>query len=124
MDKKMVVSNSDEQWSGKTWTEEASHLMKVNFEPVSRESRIMRDLRSDVCWIRKNHSLFRGEVTEPTVLQMEAEDQQEALREVMEGQHDNRNDPFMFIFSNREDMETFLSNCIDGMGIKIHAMFT
>ncbi|XP_072568722.1 structural maintenance of chromosomes protein 5-like [Paramormyrops kingsleyae] len=88
------------------------------------ESRIMRDLCSAVCWIRKNHSLFRGEVTEPAVLQMEAGDQREALREVLEGQSDNRNDPFMFIFNNKEDMETLLSNCVVRMGLKIHAMFT
>ncbi|XP_072563930.1 uncharacterized protein [Paramormyrops kingsleyae] len=115
----LTLMNSGLEKHGLRKTEEASHL-----EPLSRESRIMRDLCSAVCWIHKNHSLFRGEVTEPAVLQMEAEDQREALREVLEGQSDNRNDPFMFIFNNKEDMETLLSNCVDRMGLKIHAMFT
>ncbi|XP_072566489.1 structural maintenance of chromosomes protein 5-like isoform X1 [Paramormyrops kingsleyae] len=120
----LTLMNSGLEKHGLRKTEEASHLLKANLEPLSRESHIMRDLCSAVCWIHKNHSLFRGEVTEPAVFQMEAEDQREALREVLEGQSDNRNDPFMFIFNNKEDMETLLSNCVDRMGLKIHAMFT
>lgn len=83
----------------------------------------MRDLQSVLCWIHKNHKFFHGKVTEPVVLPMTAEDQQEARREVLEGECMERKDPFTFIFHNQEDRETFFSNYLDKMGLKVNAMF-
>lgn len=43
----------------------------------------MKDLYGALCWIRQNHKLFHGKVTEPAVLKMQAEDQHEALQDVL-----------------------------------------
>lgn len=83
----------------------------------------MRDLRSALCWIHSNSKSFRGKVTEPAVLQMSAEVQQEVLKEALESPSLEAMDPFAFIFQTQQDMEYFLSNCHDEMGLKVNCMF-
>ncbi|XP_076878360.1 uncharacterized protein LOC143527196 [Brachyhypopomus gauderio] len=133
------------------WAEEAPLLLKGNLEPLfrvprstvgplqsdglaesdstaknnSNQPRIMRDLKRALCWIHSHTELFAGKVTEPAVMKMSAEDQQnalEALSELENGCEESR-DPFTFTFELQEDMETFLCNCADLMGLKVNSMF-
>ncbi|XP_076863412.1 uncharacterized protein LOC143515211 [Brachyhypopomus gauderio] len=133
------------------WTEKTGKDIKGNLEPLfrvprstvgplqsdglaesdstaknnSNQPRIMRDLKRALCWIHSHTELFAGKVTEPAVMKMSAEDQQnalEALSELENGCEESR-DPFTFTFELQEDMETFLCNCADLMGLKVNAMF-
>ncbi|KAK7175568.1 hypothetical protein R3I93_002479 [Phoxinus phoxinus] len=126
------------------WTKEASQLLQGTLEPVFRVSKstttklslnkrvvveedtdkvqqpiIVRDLLTALYWVRSHRDLFRKEVTEPAFLQMNGDQQQNALRKVLEGAKDD----FLFIFQCLDDMETLLSYCADEQGLKVNAMF-
>ncbi|XP_073718805.1 uncharacterized protein [Misgurnus anguillicaudatus] len=130
------------------WTKESSQLLQGTLEPVFRVSKstttkllpsrrvvveqdinkvqqptILRDLYTAWNWIHSHRDLFRGEVTEPAFLQMTIDDQQNAFKRVMCDEFPEANDDFMFIFQCQEDMEKFLSYCIDEKGLKVNAMF-
>ncbi len=64
-----------------------------------------------------------GDVTEPAFLQMNSEDQQNALRKALGSEFSEAKDYFLFIFQSQDDMETFLSYCVDEQGLKVNAMF-
>ena len=84
----------------------------------------LKDLYRAVQWLLSSMELFAGEVTEPSVLQLNEEDQMEALRVLREEDPaDDARDPFMFTFQGREDMEVFLKANIDQQGLKVNAMF-
>ncbi|XP_012696289.2 structural maintenance of chromosomes protein 5-like isoform X1 [Clupea harengus] len=87
------------------------------------EPGIMRDLRAALRWMRSNNQRFRGQVTEPSVLQMVEEDQQEALKTALESDYPEAKDPFLFIFQFREDMDAFVDACADDQGLQISCMF-
>ncbi|XP_058647405.1 uncharacterized protein LOC131549338 [Onychostoma macrolepis] len=130
------------------WAEEASQLLQGTLEPVFRVSNstttkqtpsrrvvveedtdkvqqptIVRDLHTAWYWVHNHRDLFRGEVTEPAFLQMNNEDQQNALRKALESEFPEAKDDFLFIFQYQDDMETFLSYCVDKQGLKVNAMF-
>ncbi|XP_051569132.1 structural maintenance of chromosomes protein 5-like [Myxocyprinus asiaticus] len=130
------------------WTEEASQLLQGNLEPVFRVSKstttklspsrrvvvvedtekvqqptIVRDLHTAWYWVHNHRDLFHGDVREPAFLQMNSDEQQNALRKVLGGEFSNAKDDFLFIFQCQEDMETFLSYCVDEQGLKVNAMF-
>ncbi|XP_057204871.1 uncharacterized protein LOC130563408 [Triplophysa rosa] len=130
------------------WTEEASQLLQGIVEPVFRVSKftttklspsrrvvddkdidkvqqptIVRDLNTTWYWVQNHRHLFRGEVTEPAFLQMNRGDQQNAIKNLLGGQFSEAKDAFLFIFHYQEDMETFLSYCVDDQGLKVNAMF-
>lgn len=52
---------------------------------------------------------------------MDEEDQQEALKMVMEGEDLEAKDPFVFEFQNMEDMGVFLTECWDQRDLKVHS---
>ncbi|XP_057205491.1 structural maintenance of chromosomes protein 5-like [Triplophysa rosa] len=130
------------------WTEEASQLLQGIVEPVFRVSKftttklspsrrvvddkdidkvqqptIVRYLNTAWYWVQNHRHLFRGEVTEPAFLQMNRGDQQNAIKNLLGGQFSEAKDAFLFIFHYQEDMETFLSYCVDDQGLKVNAMF-
>lgn len=84
---------------------------------------ILRVLYTAWDWVRSHRDLFRGEVTEPAVLQMSGDDQQNALKRLICEDFPEAKDDFMFSFQFQEDMETFLTYCIDKKGLKVNAMF-
>lgn len=83
----------------------------------------MRDLHTAWYWVQNHKDLFCGEVTEPAFLQMNSEDQQNALRKALGSEFAEAKDDFLFIFQSQDDMETFLSYCVDKQGMKVNAMF-
>uniref|UniRef100_A0A671PKN5 Uncharacterized LOC107693326 n=2 Tax=Sinocyclocheilus anshuiensis TaxID=1608454 RepID=A0A671PKN5_9TELE len=130
------------------WTEEASQLLQGTLEPVFRVSKstttkqspsrrvgveedtdkvqqpsIVRDLHTAWYWVNNHRDLFHGEVTEPAFLQMNSESQQNALRKALGSEFPEAKDDFLFIFPSQDDMETFLSYCVDKQGLKVNAMF-
>ncbi|XP_058613392.1 sentrin-specific protease 1-like [Onychostoma macrolepis] len=93
------------------WAEEASQLLQGTLEPVFRVSNstttkqtpsrrvvveedtdkvqqptTVRDLHTAWYWVHNHRDLFRGEVTEPAFLQMNSEDQQNALKKALESE--------------------------------------
>ncbi|XP_016337461.1 uncharacterized protein LOC107685400 [Sinocyclocheilus anshuiensis] len=130
------------------WTEEASQLLQGTLEPVFRVSKststkqspsrrvvaeedtdkvqqptIVRDLHTAWYWVHNHRDLFRGAVTEPAFLQMNSESQQNALRKALGSEFPEAKDDFLFIFPSQDDMETFLSYCVDKQGLKVNVMF-
>ncbi|XP_051950618.1 uncharacterized protein LOC127621163 isoform X1 [Xyrauchen texanus] len=130
------------------WTEEASQLLQGTLEPVFRVSKstttnllpsrrvvveenadkvqqpdIVKDLHAAWHWVHNHRDLFHGDVREPAFLQMNRDEQQNALRKVLGGEFSNTKDEFLFIFQCQEDMEVFLSYCVDEQGLKVNAMF-
>lgn len=130
------------------WTEEASQLLQGTLEPVFRVSKstttkqspsrrvvveedtdkvqqptIVRDIHTAWYWVQNNKDLFCGEVTEPAFLQMNSDDQQNALRKALSSEFPEAKDDFLFIFQSQDDMETFLSYCVDKQGLKVNVMF-
>ncbi|XP_051991539.1 structural maintenance of chromosomes protein 5-like [Xyrauchen texanus] len=130
------------------WTEEASQLLQGTLEPVFRVSKftttnllpsrrvvveenadkvqqpaIVKDLHAAWHWVHNHRDLFHGDVREPAFLQMNRDEQQNALRKVLGGEFSNTKDEFLFIFQCQEYMEVFLSYCVDEQGLKVNAMF-
>lgn len=94
------------------------HLLQQVLEPT-----IVRDLKQAWYWVQNNRHLLRGEVTEPAFLQMNRDDQQNAIKNLLGGQFPEAKDDFLFIFYYQEDMEIFLSYCVDEQRLKVNAMF-
>ncbi|KAG5277950.1 hypothetical protein AALO_G00093190 [Alosa alosa] len=89
----------------------------------NEEPGIMRDLRTALRWMRNNQQLFRGRVTEPSVLQMDEEERADALKTALESDYPEAKDPFLFIFQLRQDMDAFVAACADQQGLQISCMF-
>lgn len=83
----------------------------------------MRDLHTAWDWVKGHRDLFHGEVTKPAFLRMNKVDQQNTLSKVLRGQFSKVKDEFLFMFQSRNDMETFLSFCVDEHGLKVNTMF-
>ncbi len=84
---------------------------------------IVRDLHTAWNWAHNHRDLFRGEVTEPAFLQMNSEDKTNALRKALRSEFPEAKDDFLFRFQSQDDMETFLSYCVDKQSLKVNAMF-
>ncbi|XP_076144376.1 structural maintenance of chromosomes protein 5-like [Alosa pseudoharengus] len=89
----------------------------------NEEPGIMRDLRTALRWMRNNQKLFRGQVTEPSVLQMDEEERADALKTALESDYPEAKDPFLFVFQLRQDMDAFVDACADQQGLQISCMF-
>ena len=53
---------------------------------------------------------------------MGEEDQQEALVNALEGEDLAVKDPFLFQFERMEDMEVFLTQCLDQQGLCVNSV--
>lgn len=69
--------------------------------------------------VESHRDVFCGEVTKAAFLGINIDDQWNALK-AMGGHFSVEKDDFTFHF--REDMETFLSHCVDQCGLKVNAM--
>lgn len=64
-------------------------------------------------WVQSHCELFHGEVMEPGFLQMDEEKQSNIIKDYLKGETEKARDACVFVFDNREDMETFLLKCVD-----------
>ncbi|KAF4098015.1 hypothetical protein G5714_022023 [Onychostoma macrolepis] len=85
--------------------------------------KFVRDIGPAGCWIQSHRELFCGEVTGPAFLQMDSKTQLHVIKDYLEGESDEARDVFLFIFEYPEELDTFISNCLDEQGLKVHAMF-
>ncbi|KAI7805643.1 putative structural maintenance of chromosomes protein 5-like [Triplophysa rosa] len=83
--------------------------------------RFVQDIGPAWSWVQTHRAFFRGEVMEPAYLQMDYENQQRLLEEYLRGDLEAR-DAFLFEFECAEDLDTFISNCNEKQGLKVHAM--
>lgn len=60
-------------------------------------------------------------MTEPAYLQMDEGAQQRLSEEYLQGDLEAR-DAFLFEFECAEDLDTFIFNCNEEKGLKVHAM--
>lgn len=86
-----------------------------------------KDLRTAVGWLWDNCHSFRGSVQEPSYLDLEKEDQEEALLKLDRAERKDdlelAKELFMFQFQFQQDMEVFLFKCHDERHLRINSMF-
>ena len=91
-----------------------------------KEPQMVKDLRTAVGWLRNNCHSFRGFVQEPSYLDLEKEDQEEALLKLDRAERKDdlelAKEPFMFRFQFQQDMEVFLFKCHDERHLRINSM--
>ncbi|XP_052414366.1 structural maintenance of chromosomes protein 5-like isoform X1 [Carassius gibelio] len=96
-------------------------------ETGDMEPQMVRDLRTAVGWLRNNCHSFRGSVQEPSYLNLEKEEQEEALLKLDRAERKDdlelAKEPFMFRFQFQQDMEVFLFECHDERHLRINSMF-
>ncbi|KAI2647028.1 Structural maintenance of chromosomes protein 5 [Labeo rohita] len=80
---------------------------------------VIKNMAEAVKWIYSNKHLLRGPVEEPLFLKMNEEDKEKALNNLFE-QTDSSRVPFTFNFVFRDDMELFLQECRDKMGLRVN----
>ncbi|XP_059393323.1 uncharacterized protein LOC132126208 [Carassius carassius] len=78
--------------------------------------KFIRDIGVAWCWVQSHCELFHGEVTEPEFLQMDEEKQSNIIKDYLKRETEKARDACVFVFDNREDMETFLLKCVDEQG--------
>ncbi|RXN12027.1 GTPase IMAP family member 7-like protein [Labeo rohita] len=83
------------------------------------ELTVIKDMAEAVKWIYSNKHLLRGPVEEPLFLKMNEEDKEKALNNLLEQTNSSRV-PFTFNFVFRDDMELFLQECRDKMGLRVN----
>ncbi|XP_051564719.1 uncharacterized protein LOC127447144 isoform X2 [Myxocyprinus asiaticus] len=83
---------------------------------------IIRQSKLAVKWIHANRHVFRGPMEEPLFLHMEEEDKEMAFQNLLT-QVEGYRGAFKFCFTFREDMESFLSECHDKMGLRVNCSF-
>ncbi|XP_051528347.1 uncharacterized protein LOC127425983 isoform X2 [Myxocyprinus asiaticus] len=82
----------------------------------SEELPVIRHMTEAVKWLYSNRHLLRGPVEEPLFLTMDEEDKEKALNNLPKS-------TFTFHFVFRDDMDLFLQECHDKMGMTIFFLF-
>lgn len=75
-----------------------------------------------VKWVHSSRHLLRGPVEEPLFFIMNEEEKEKALNNLLEQTEASRV-PFTFNFVFRDDMELFLQECLDKMGLRVNCSF-
>ncbi|XP_051954466.1 uncharacterized protein LOC127623922 [Xyrauchen texanus] len=78
---------------------------------------IIRHMKEAVKWLHSNSHLLRGPVDEPLFIPMNEDDKEKARNNLLEQSEASR-EPFLFHFVFRDDMELFLQECKDKMGLR------
>ena len=93
------------------------------FPSLTQTTNIMSDLTTAVEWTRRHMTRFQGRVSFPTIIYMTEVEKEDALRTLRTTDDLEAKDPFLFIFTQQEDMEVFLQDCADQQDLEVHAMF-
>ncbi|XP_051561347.1 structural maintenance of chromosomes protein 5-like [Myxocyprinus asiaticus] len=88
----------------------------------SEELPVIRHMTEAVKWLHSNRHLLRGPVEEPLLITMDEEDKEKALNNLLE-QSEASKEPFTFHFVFRDDMELFLQECHDKIGLRMNCSF-
>ena len=64
-----------------------------------------------------------GRVSFPKIMYMTEVEKQDALHKLRTTDDLEAKDPFLFIFTQQEDMEVFLQGCVDQQHLHVNAMF-
>ncbi|XP_051965643.1 structural maintenance of chromosomes protein 5-like [Xyrauchen texanus] len=83
---------------------------------------IIRHMKEAVKWLHSNSHLLRGPVEEPLFIRMNEDHKEKARNNLLEQSEASR-EPFLFHFVFRDDMELFLQECNDKMGLRVNSSF-
>ncbi|XP_052004573.1 uncharacterized protein LOC127659006 isoform X2 [Xyrauchen texanus] len=83
---------------------------------------IIQHMKEAVKWLHSNSHLLRGLVEEPLLIRMNEDHKEKARNNLLEQSEASR-EPFLFHFVFRDDMELFLQECKDKMGLRVNASF-
>ncbi|KAM8854009.1 uncharacterized protein ACB058_010338 [Synchiropus picturatus] len=117
------------------WTQEAKELLHGGLEPLLRlprrrawnnplldQSTTVQDLYLAVQWIDENPGVFKSKWRVPAFHGMTEQEQEDAVRRLLEDNGDDTDarDPFMFVFDDMDDMETFMNECRDQRDLRVN----
>ncbi|KAL2098339.1 hypothetical protein ACEWY4_007546 [Coilia grayii] len=82
---------------------------------------ILNDMYQAQYLVTNSPGLFTGQVQEPRYLVMDHQDQMTALRLLKEDTEWDAKEPFIFMFQNAVDLETFMVICRDTLDMRVLA---
>uniref|UniRef100_A0A1A8Q8S0 Si:ch211-209j12.2 n=2 Tax=Nothobranchius rachovii TaxID=451742 RepID=A0A1A8Q8S0_9TELE len=104
--------------------------MEVTQRKEIQDVPVMRGIMVAWNWVKENQKHFAGKVIPPDIISMDEDDAAMAItmQELFMTTHDMDRDedeiqsPFIFIFSNKDDMEFFMHEIRDKRDIRVSCM--